>query len=746
MNCTTDTDLATFLDALGYEPGDLIELRPIPHDSEHPHGRGWYTPSQLSAMNGGITRLNQRQSIYFGVNPRTQSGGGSRADVACCRAVFADFDGLPLAEVMRRIEDAGLPHPTVIVESGGGFHVYWTLADPIDPDLFEQIQRGLIAVLDSDPKVCDAPRIMRLPGTVNRKPERDNALCTVVELNDERHDIESIIMRFPEPAAEAPTTKPTSDDNRIERARRYVAKMPAAVSGQGGHNATFHVACVLFRFGLDDTDARRLLTEYSARCQPPWSARELDHKIESAKAEVAAKGEFCAWLADDRPRTAVRDSTAQRSAPDNGTAAKGLTRTLADKITAEHHFAQDAGNKLYEFSDGVYRPTGERFVKRRVKRILNERGESKKWSLHIANEVVGYISVDAPELWESPPVDTVNVRNGLLDVTTRTLRPHDPVFLSPVQLPIEFDEAATCPHWDRFIEDVFPADAIEVAYEIVAWLMLPDTTKQVAVILLGEGSNGKSVYLMAVTNLIGRSNVAAVSLHRLESDRFSVARLVGKLANVCPDLPSEALKSTSSFKALTGGDVMLAERKFQESFEFEPFARPVFSANHPPRSADASAAFFRRWIVVPFNRTFEPGGDNFTPRDVLDARLADPAEFSGVLNRALDVLPRLRADGFTISASMEAAASEFRQTTDPLTVWLEATLIEHSNAITPKNDLLKTYNLQTVKHGTPRISPHAMTKGVKAAYPHADEGQRMVNGRATWCWLGIGLAAPEDRQ
>lgn len=69
----------------------------------------------------------------------------------------------------------------------------------------------------------------------------------------------------------------------LERARRYIAKCPPAVSGQGGHNATFHVAAVLVHgFALGDRVSLMLMQEWNQCCQPPWSERELRHKVESA--------------------------------------------------------------------------------------------------------------------------------------------------------------------------------------------------------------------------------------------------------------------------------------------------------------------------------------------------------------------------------------------------------------------------------------------------------------------------------
>jgi hypothetical protein len=69
----------------------------------------------------------------------------------------------------------------------------------------------------------------------------------------------------------------------IERARRYIAKCDPAISGQRGHDATFHVAaCLVHGFALSEPDALALLSEYNRGCQPPWSERELRHKVESA--------------------------------------------------------------------------------------------------------------------------------------------------------------------------------------------------------------------------------------------------------------------------------------------------------------------------------------------------------------------------------------------------------------------------------------------------------------------------------
>lgn len=354
-----------------------------------------------------------------------------------------------------------------------------------------------------------------------------------------------------------------------------------------------------------------------------------------------------------------------------------------------------------------------------------------------------YIEVDAPPLWDRPKTDVVNVLNGLLDVSTRTLSPHSADFLSPVQVPVKFDATARCPMWDKFISEVFPGDSEAIAWEIPAWLMTPDTSIQKAILLTGDGANGKSTYLRAVLAFVGRQNVAAISLHRLENDRFSVARLVGRLANICPDLPSEDLSSTSVFKAITGGDALLAERKFEESFEFVPFTRLIFSANHAPKSQDASSAFFRRWVVVPFERTFHSDDPGTLPRDQLDSMLADPDELSGVLNKALEALASIRSHGLSESESTRRAMDEFRQTTDPVAVWLDRNTVLEPEAVIPADRLWQDYNQDCVAKGRPTVSKTALGRAVAQLRPTIEKRQRTVNGRLSWCYAGLGTVVDE---
>src|SRR5262245_57272955 len=115
-----------------------------------------------------LERLNQRGAgIYVTVN-KIRPGRRTAANVTAIRALFIDLDGAPLDPVWQW----KLPPHIVVESSPGKFHVYWR-ADGVPLEEFGTLQRKLASVFDSDPSVCDLPRILRLPGAWHQKVLRD---------------------------------------------------------------------------------------------------------------------------------------------------------------------------------------------------------------------------------------------------------------------------------------------------------------------------------------------------------------------------------------------------------------------------------------------------------------------------------------------------------------------------------------------------------------------------------------------
>ena len=430
---------------------------------------------------------------------------------------------------------------------------------------------------------------------------------------------------------------------------------------------------------------------------------------------------------------------------------KITTNVLADIIIEGNTFAIDQGEKLYRYQDGVYRSDGVRFVRQQVKKIMVGAGAESSWSSHRAEETVKYIGADAPILWDQPPTDIINVADGLLDISdldNPTLLPHTSDYLSAVQLPATYNPEADCPRVKAFCADIWPEDAVDVFFELFGVATVPNLGKDKAILLIGSGGNGRSTYLRLLREFVGGQYCSAMSLQRIEDNRFAIARAVGKLINISPDLPAKHLETSSTFKAWTGGDTLTAEYKHRDAFEFTPYARLLFSANYYPKSSDATSAFFDRWIVLEFNKVFR-GASTEIAQDKLVAEMTTTEELSGLLNEALAGLKRFQQRGnrYLVSPTMKAAWTEFKDATDPLSVWLDAAIVVDSGIFTTKDDLLRAYNSACRANGRPEMNRTSFGRALRQIrsdlFNDATEAQRTVAEKLQRCWIGVGLKSTE---
>lgn len=222
----------------------------------------------------------------------------------------------------------------------------------------------------------------------------------------------------------------------------------------------------------------------------------------------------------------------------------------------------------------------------------------------------------------------LNLKNGFLYLRDYVLKPHSPGYLSLVRLPVAYDQGATCPEIEKFMGQVMFADDVNLAQEWFGFCLWREYTIKKALLLVGEGNNGKSVWLDVLRAFLGQENVTARSLQELETNRFAKADLYMRLACIFADLPDIALRHTGTFKLLTGRDLLTAERKFRNGFPFENFAKLSFSCNKIPETRDDTDAFFLRWLILTFPNTFSGDSD----RKRLIDKLTTPEELSGLFN------------------------------------------------------------------------------------------------------------------
>ncbi|MDM0976905.1 phage/plasmid primase, P4 family [Clostridium perfringens] len=238
----------------------------------------------------------------------------------------------------------------------------------------------------------------------------------------------------------------------------------------------------------------------------------------------------------------------------------------------------------------------------------------------------------------------VNVRNGLLDIRNMSFKEHTPSYLSTVQLNVEYNPQVDCPQFKKFLNEVLDCKLIPLVQEIVGYLLTTNTASQKAFVFWGPARTGKSTLLWVVEYLLlGKKNVSNIPWQEI-GDKFKTAELLGKLANVFSDLPSKSIDDTGIFKVVTGEDYLMAEKKNKNPFKFKPFARLVFSCNELPRNyVDRTEGFYRRLIIVPFNRQIE--------KNKIDKALKYKfqREKEGIFNWALEGLKRLYENNFEFS-------------------------------------------------------------------------------------------------
>jgi hypothetical protein len=231
---------------------------------------------------------NATLNVYVSVNvisPRKVSR--RRTAIGAIRHVFldADHDGpAVLAAIAARGDLPPLSY--VLHSSPNRVHVFWRVAG-FTIEHVEALQKQLARELDTDPAATSCSQTTRLPGFLNQKRR---PACRVTM---EYRGVESMYAPsdFPTPSAVRPrgisTTRGCSrngDAHVLERARRYLATVPPAITGQHGDVHTFRVCCRLVRgFALADHEALTLLTDWNARCEPPWTERDLINKLVRAR-------------------------------------------------------------------------------------------------------------------------------------------------------------------------------------------------------------------------------------------------------------------------------------------------------------------------------------------------------------------------------------------------------------------------------------------------------------------------------
>jgi putative DNA primase/helicase len=393
----------------------------------------------------------------------------------------------------------------------------------------------------------------------------------------------------------------------------------------------------------------------------------------------------------------------------------------------------------YNSASGIYEPDGEDYIAAEAAKKLG-----KHYSIKREKEIEAFIRASTVAEIPEAAKYLVAVKNGVLDVRTKELKPFNPDFHIFNALPVTYDPDAQCPVFNRFLPEVVPsATDRKVLQEHGGYLLLKDCRFQKALMLTGNTQNGKGTFLYVLEAMLGKKNTSALPLQILSNSnfRFYISQLNGKLANICADLPSEKLKETDAFKKLVAGDTVTGEFKYHPAFDFTPYAKLLYSANELPALPKDTEAFLVRWNMIEFPNQFLPGDPRRDSQ--LKYKLTTPEELSGILNWCLQGLQRLlEQDGFTRGETVEQLEDRWVVEGDSVKAFIERCTQNEIGAKTTKDDVYTAYQEFCKRH---KVKPKNKNKfGTEFRFSsQADDGRTHIDGREVRVWLHISIKAEE---
>jgi putative DNA primase/helicase len=309
-----------------------------------------------------------------------------------------------------------------------------------------------------------------------------------------------------------------------------------------------------------------------------------------------------------------------------------------------------------------------------------------------------------------------NIRSGMLHLETLNIKDHHKDFLSTIQLPVNYNSNAKYERFLQFLNEIFEDDSerIAIVQEFTGLCLVPDTSFQKALIMVGEGANGKTTLIQVLEELLGRDNISSVALADLGNE-FHRVRLHGKLVNIASEIDPKTLEKSDYFKSIVTGDTISAAHKHKPAFDYRPVARLIFACNRLPRVRDTSHGFYRRLMILPFERRFE--GDNADRH--LKHRLL--AELDGIFLWAIRGLKRLYQQGhFTDSEMVDKALSEYKRYNNPLMAFIEDSCKLDPTANSPKQTLYSEYRSYCEDYGYSAFSKGSFFRELYATYPQLE--------------------------
>lgn len=377
-------------------------------------------------------------------------------------------------------------------------------------------------------------------------------------------------------------------------------------------------------------------------------------------------------------------------------------------------------NQLHTYKDGVYINSLPEIEAQMIKHIpdLNRAKRS---------EVLSYLDILIRDNTSMSDAHLIAFKNGIYNLIDNTITEFSPSIVITNKINWDYNPEAYSELVDNTLNKISCNDKQirQLLEEIIGYCFYRRNELGKAFILIGDQSNGKSTFLDMIQKLLGEDNISSLDLGEL-GDRFKTAELFGKLANIGDDIGDEFIPNAAVFRKLVTGERVNVERKGQDPFEFNNYAKMLFSANNIPRIKDKTGAVQRRLVIVPFDAKFTPDDPNFDPYIKYKLRTEECMEY--LIKLGLEGLKRvLKNQKFTKSDRVEKELQEYEESNNPiLGFFKEITMEEVENE--PTRDIYKRYQVYCSENNLQALSNIEFSKQIKAKFK-LDIVDRKINGK-----------------
>lgn len=415
-------------------------------------------------------------------------------------------------------------------------------------------------------------------------------------------------------------------------------------------------------------------------------------------------------LCEDEFNTVFRDEAFVEIVENNNFQDKNGFRhdLFGDYLISENNIVR-INEQLYTYRDGIYVNTQRDMELAMVKKLPKLKAAQRA-------EVLKYIDLKA-EVKEMSDAKYIAFKNGIYNLATGLLEGFSPDIVVTNQIPWDYREDVKSELAEKTLMKIACGkDAIvKLLEECIGYCFYRRNQLGKAFFLTGGGSNGKSTFLDVMNNLLGSQNISSLDIAQLE-ERFSVAEIAGKLANIGDDISDEFLqgRAVSTFKKIVTGDRIKAEKKGENPFMFNPYAKMFFSANDIPRSRDRTGAVLRRMVIIPFNAKFTKEDKDYDP--YLKYKLEESDVMEYLIKVGIEGLKRVIENrGFTESSEVRSALDEYERDNNPILVFFdEMSESDIENQLT--SSVYSRYKVFCVENSATPMSKTSFSREVRRRY------------------------------